>query len=259
MCGTGVSGITKLQIDIPPRKQWENGHGYCGETSIQAIVCIFVALYYGSWISQNIIRQINGGEVLIGIGSDKRTLNTLLFNYLEWNYNKEKQPQYKQYCVWLKQNLIKKYPCIITAYLYGEKDEDYDHIMPVIGIDYQTKDVYDDNDVIYFHNLFQNQITQRRLDTMMSTRKSCKKDVFDGGCIPKDVTYGLAITGIIDNSHSTLPVRLYINSWDEPNVSLGSKSKLLQGTVVVSNLIPNQKYVLLRYDTYKTVPTSGNE
>jgi hypothetical protein len=24
-------------LDIPPRLQWGNGHGYCGETSLQAI------------------------------------------------------------------------------------------------------------------------------------------------------------------------------------------------------------------------------
>ncbi|CAF1148962.1 unnamed protein product [Didymodactylos carnosus] len=252
-CNT--SRTIKVVLDIPPRKQWKNGHGYCGETSIQAI-----GLYYGSWVSQHIVRQIFGGEVLIGFGTDKRTLKTLLFTYNEWNYNKEKQPHYKQYCVWLKQNLIKKHPCITTVYLKDDDDDkDYDHIMPVIGIEYQTKDAYDGNDVLYFHNLFDNRVIQRRLDAMGSTRKSCKKDLYEGGCIPKDVAYGLAVTGIIDNDHSTLPVRLSVNSWDEPNISRGAKTKLLQGTVVVSNLRPNQKYVLLRYDDYKVVPTSGNE
>ncbi|CAF1196281.1 unnamed protein product [Didymodactylos carnosus] len=226
---------------------------------ITDISCTFVALYYGSWISQNIIRQINGGELLLGIGSEKRTLSTLLLNYIEWNNNKTKQSQYKQYCLWLKQNLIKGYPCIITVYLDGENDKDYDHIIPVIGIDYQIKNVYNKNDVLYFHNLYQNQIIKSRINTMMSTRKLCKKRTYDGGCIPRDITYGLAITGITDKNHLTLPIRLYVNSWDEPNISLGARPKILHGTIVISNLIPNRKYVLLRYDTYKTVPTSGKE
>ena len=25
-----------ILLDIPPRLQWENGHGYCGETAIQS-------------------------------------------------------------------------------------------------------------------------------------------------------------------------------------------------------------------------------
>jgi hypothetical protein len=40
-------------LDIPPRFQWENGHGFCGETSIQSI-----SLYYGSYISQNQVRKL---------------------------------------------------------------------------------------------------------------------------------------------------------------------------------------------------------
>ncbi|CAF1462459.1 unnamed protein product [Didymodactylos carnosus] len=226
---------------------------------VMSIASTFIALYYGSWISQNLIRQINGGELLVGTGSDERTLSTLLFNYIEWNYNTEKEPQYKQYCVWLKQNLIKQYPCIMTVYLNGESDKNYDHIMPVIGIDYQINNVYDGNDVLYFHNLFQNQIINRRLATEMGTRQSCKVGPYEGGCIPRDVTYGLAITGIIDKDHSTLPIKLYVNSWDEPNISLGAKPKILKGKIIVSNLISNQNYVLLRYNTYKTVPASGKE
>jgi hypothetical protein len=36
-----------VKLDIPVRLQWENDHGYCGETSIQSC-----ALYYGNYISQ---------------------------------------------------------------------------------------------------------------------------------------------------------------------------------------------------------------
>lgn len=48
-------------LPIPPRFQWENGHGFCGETSIQSI-----SLYYGNYISQNQVRKIAGSEVLVG-------------------------------------------------------------------------------------------------------------------------------------------------------------------------------------------------
>lgn len=42
-------------LSIPPRFQWENGHGFCGETSIQSI-----SLYYGNYISQNQARKLAG-------------------------------------------------------------------------------------------------------------------------------------------------------------------------------------------------------
>jgi hypothetical protein len=30
-----------ILLDIPPRLQWENGHGYCGETAIQSFGMYF--------------------------------------------------------------------------------------------------------------------------------------------------------------------------------------------------------------------------
>ena len=42
-----------VQLDIPPRLQWDNNNGYCGECSIQQI-----ALYYGTYVSQYNAREI---------------------------------------------------------------------------------------------------------------------------------------------------------------------------------------------------------
>jgi hypothetical protein len=42
-----------VQLNIPPRAQWDNNNGYCGECAIQQI-----ALYYGSYISQYNARKI---------------------------------------------------------------------------------------------------------------------------------------------------------------------------------------------------------
>lgn len=43
-------------LDIPTRLQWENGHGFCGETCIQAC-----SLYNGNYISQLEVRKLAGG------------------------------------------------------------------------------------------------------------------------------------------------------------------------------------------------------
>jgi hypothetical protein len=31
-----------ILLDIPPRLQWHNGNGYCGETSVQSIGMFFI-------------------------------------------------------------------------------------------------------------------------------------------------------------------------------------------------------------------------
>ncbi|CAF3218586.1 unnamed protein product [Rotaria sp. Silwood2] len=51
---------SSVQLDIPPRRQWSHGHGYCGETVVQMF-----GLYNGAWISQQLVRDVNHGEYLI--------------------------------------------------------------------------------------------------------------------------------------------------------------------------------------------------
>ena len=59
--GIGNENPKKVKLDIPTRLQWENGHGFCGETCIQTC-----SLYYGNYISQQMVRQIAGSETLVG-------------------------------------------------------------------------------------------------------------------------------------------------------------------------------------------------
>jgi hypothetical protein len=49
----GLWARASVQLDIPPRAQWDNNNGYCGECSIQQC-----ALYYGTYISQYRAREI---------------------------------------------------------------------------------------------------------------------------------------------------------------------------------------------------------
>ncbi|UJR19564.1 hypothetical protein I4U23_022694 [Adineta vaga] len=245
-------------LDIAPRKQWENGHGYCGETSIQSI-----GLYYGCWISQQLVRSINQGEYLItDDGNDEATLTRLHFDFERWPFEHKDKPQYKNHCLWLKNHLIEGHPCIITVFLdYDEKDDDYDHIMPAIGIEYNpSHQSYDPNDILLFYNLFDLKLIERKLsiDDMIKTRNTCKCKTSGGGCIPRDINYGYAILGIKDEQHVTLPVQLKVNLSDEPNLSTGAPPVLMQGTLIVSNLEPNREYALLRYASHRLVPKSGD-
>src|SRR5262245_57184437 len=48
-------------LDIQPREQMDAAGGYTVETSIQT-----VALYYGAYISQNLMRTTAGAPVMLG-------------------------------------------------------------------------------------------------------------------------------------------------------------------------------------------------
>ncbi|CAF1562190.1 unnamed protein product, partial [Rotaria sp. Silwood1] len=96
-----------LLLDIPPRFQWDHANGFCGEMSLQCI-----GLYYGAWISQNLVRSLNRGEYLLQPQSAKdirdplRTLTLLHFTYEEWDWRNAPQPQFDQFCRWMKRSLL---------------------------------------------------------------------------------------------------------------------------------------------------------
>ncbi|CAF2513620.1 unnamed protein product [Rotaria sp. Silwood2] len=227
-------------------------------------VCLFTGLYYGCWISQQLIRSINEGELLITDDeNDADTLDTLLFDFERWPFDNEREPQFEKYCAWLKQHLVRQHPCIIAVYVddADDKSDEYDHIMPAIGIQYSGTDhVYNPQDVILFYNLFDLKLLERQLSKkdMIKTRGACKNTTDTGGCLPQQINYGYAILGIKDEQQVTVPVRLKVNLSNEPNVSMGADPVIMQGTVVVLDLVPDRNYVLLRYNSYKQVPKSGD-
>jgi hypothetical protein len=237
-------------LDIPSRQQWPNAGGYCGETSIQSI-----GLFFGAWISEEVVRSVAGGELLLG-SNDTQALSTLHFSYSEWN-NQAAQPQFQSFMAWLKGNLAKGIPCIFAAYVTdGNNDPDYDHIMPAIGVQYDNPLGYDPNDVLVFNDNFGGRLA-RPAGGLAGTRASCALDTVHGGCIPLSVDYGVAVTGMVDLAHATLPVSITVAGSSEPNVSLGQAASAMNATVTVSGLTPGASYALLRYDDFTRVPTDG--
>jgi hypothetical protein len=247
-----TNGPSPRQLDIPPRIQWPNANGYCGETSIQSI-----ALYYGTWVSQQLARTLAGGtEVLIGTNSPQ-VLQALHLTFTQWD-NTVAQPQFQGFMVWLKNNLAIGYPAYFGAYLTdGNNDPDYDHIMPATGIAYTNLSAYDPSDVLTYNDNFGDQIV-RPASQLSATRASCSYSSTQGGCIPQDVDYGIAVTGVVDPQHVTLPVSLSVPSSSEPNVSQGASPVQMTGTVTVRGLSSGVTYSLYRYDDYTTVPSAAS-
>ncbi|CAF3985144.1 unnamed protein product [Adineta steineri] len=270
-----------ILLNIPPRLQWDNGNGYCGETALQSI-----GLYYGAWISQKLIRDINKGEYLLQPVTSNdhrkplRTLTILHFTYNEWDWINSPQPQFQNFCHWMKRSILRRHPVIFGIFLPGMSYEDYDHIVPAVGIRYQNEDQYDPHDKIIYHDLYEDRRFEKNLneDEFGATRETINDgiddddddeeesdeeesndhDEDDEGCLPLFVDYGIAITGIVDEDSVTLPVHLSVSEWDEPNPIFCEDPIEMLGTVTVNNLTIGCFYALLRYSSYKSVPTRGD-
>lgn len=243
---SGNETNTKI-LDIPPRLQWENNNGYCGEASIQT-----AALYYGTYISQNLAREIAGEELIVSENDDE-LLDALKLNYDEWDWNAS-TPQYKDYLIWAKKHLSKGHPVIMTVYVNGMDDPDYDHIVPAVG--YKSADItsFNKNDELIFNDLFQKTPFVRTFDSIWDDRSMQRNDSKYEYCIPKDVEYGVAITGVADNNNETVPVSLSIDAWDEPNVTAGENPREVHATIKISSLTEGMNYVMLKYTDYGKVP-----
>src|SRR5262249_22016680 len=202
MPDAGMATTSRL-LPSPPRQQWENADGFCGEMSIQSI-----ALYNGAWISEQVVRTVAGGELLLGV-NEQRALSALHFDYTEWNSNAP-QPQATNFLAWMKTQLQQGVPVIYAVYLTDRNnDPDYDHIVPAIGIDAMTFGDYVATDRLTSNNNFDAQIVTS-LGSLSATRQGCGKDLAHGGCVPRNVDYGVAVSGITDMQHVTLPVTMTV-------------------------------------------------
>lgn len=252
--GDGEPELAAGVLAIPPRLQWPNDHGYCGETSLQAI-----GLYYGAWISQKVIRETAGGEMLLGANAELAA-RKLRFQCEAWPGGKS-AADCSGFVVWLKSRLLDGYPAIVGVYLRGDghDDPDYDHIVPVVGVRTAQADSrrFDGRDRLVFHNNFSLEPIERPVDTLFATRSACASDVEGGGCIPKKRVYALVIKGIVDPAKATFPVRMTVERWDEPNVSLGAEPVPMRAAVTVTGLERGRTYALLRYDSVQDLPASG--
>ena len=119
-----------------------------------------------------------------------QTLSILHFTYDEWDWKNSPQPQFQDYCYWMKRSIISEHPVMFVVYLLYSHEDDYDHIMPAIGIQFRDKNQYDPEDVLLYYNLFHEKQIQRKMsrNELAATRKTCRKHGGDGGCIPVDVS-----------------------------------------------------------------------
>lgn len=247
-----VPSVYEVHLGIKPRMQWLNSNGYCGCCTIQQI-----ALYYGAWVSQDACRKTIGDkEVLVSVNDDQ-VLEALSFTYEAWPEGSP-QPQCKGYLGWIKQHLYNGSPVAITVNIEGKNKAGYDHIIPAIGFrSTEDADQYNDSDLLAYNDCLTEQEYVRRFDTLCDHYTMTGPCAGYHYCLSEQHDDGTAVTGIKDPDGVTLPVRISLTRWDEPNVTLGEAPTMLEAAITVSSLSPGKKYVLLRYDDHTKVPDRG--
>ncbi len=247
--------VTTTSLPIPPRLQWDELDGYCGECSIQQ-----AALYFGTYVSQFACRAIinpNQKSQLLVAVNDQTVLTALRLTSAKFNYNQAANPQFAGYFGWVKQHIALKRPVLIVSYVKGLSDPDYDHIMLATGFTSSNSTTYVGTDRLYFNDCYSPSANMRVASTLSDVRRMRVNGAKYEFCIPTNICYGTAITGIADTSGATLPVQLKLASWSEPDVMAGAAPATLNATVSVTGLIAGRSYSLYRYNNHLNVPTTN--
>ena len=260
---------TGVHNDIPPRLQWNANFGYCGETSF-----ISAGLYYGQWASQYEVRSIasdgtpqnrQNSQLLLG-GNALHAATIMHLDVVKWNGESASPVAFLQ---WVTQNVDARRPVIIGVYtneyrFYGKTnpragDPAYDHIVPVVAADSNSV-TFSDNGLwgpprpyLFTYSNASFARTRAQANAHAAPQYSLPAGVRD---------YGIAVTGVSDPQHETLPVRLTTNvNYEKPKMrdrsNVRPKPMPLVLTVTVSGLQAGTNYALYRYDRFSDVPNTN--
>jgi hypothetical protein len=256
-------------LDIPPRLQWNANFGYCGETSL-----ISAGLYYGQYISQYTARAVasdrtpqyrQDSQLLLGV-NDRHAAIKMHLASIVWKTASERSTD--QFLRWVQRNIERGYPVTIGVYtneyrFYGKTapragDPSYDHIVPVTSVS---------SDALTFSdNGLWNPSGKPRytfgygFGAFQRTRVQANAPGAPVYSVASDGrNYGIAISGVADANHDTLPVRLSTSvNWERPSIRNGTSVRprpmRLTLTITVSNLTPGVAYRLYRYDSLDRIP-----
>ena len=282
---------------LPPRLQWNENYGYCGEVTF-----ISAGLYYGQYLSQYDARAIASkgkpqstkkAELLLGT-NDQYAAAQMRLTGSEWTPGAHSTTD--DFLAWVKGEVIQGHPVAIGVYENWKRfyattpttatttptagDPIYDHIVVVTGISSRypltlPATYYPDDELKFSDNgLWTGGTSDEtpggeptyfftiRFDSFQATRQKANTSA-NIYSLPDAVTnYGIAITGIIDPGHETVPVRVATSlNYETPQIGKGSNTRPmampLTLAVTVTGLQPGTSYDLYRYDTVSKVPTSG--
>lgn len=265
-------------LDIPPRFQWEENFGYCGETSL-----VSAGLYYGQYASQYDVRDWasdganqarEDSQLLLGV-NDLHAAGRAQLRAERWQGSGT-----EDFLAWVKANVLAGYPVVIGVYtnerrLYGDThagagDAEYDHIVPVVGVgsNHPLTDVgyYADDTLTFSDNGLVGDDTPGGSEYLYTyafgdfpkTRADANAaDAPWYALASEGSNYGLVVEGI--DGEGTLPVRVATSvNYESPEITDGGTARpaasAVELTITVSGMEPGVDYVLYRYDDIDRVP-----
>ncbi len=267
---------------IGPRYQWNHNYGYCGEVSL-----LSAGLYYGQYISQydaraaasDLPQNRRASQLLLGVNA-LRAARVMHLTGSGWSAPRGAKST-GDFLVWVKRNVLLGRPVAIGIFMnqfrfYGNRNPragspQYDHIVPVLGIDSghpRDDRGYYPRDVITFSDNGEWSAGRRNAQYFFSyafgafqrTREEANArhgPVYSLSDESRD--FGIAIAGVNDLDHETLPVRVTTNlNYELPQIAEGSGKRPapehLVLTVTVSGLKRGEKVNLYRYNALGKIP-----
>lgn len=276
--------------DLPPRLEWDQNSGYCGEVSL-----IVAGLYYGQYCSQFTARALGApgipqyspaAQLLFGTTADQAA-SSMSLNLFDWRGGTS-----QEFLAWVKARVVDGFPVIIGIFnneylMYGqlnpeEGDPEYDHIVVVYGVGSQTPltdTSYYDTDVLYFHDhglwsAFRNPPFNFSAQFGSFLLNRIQANALDGplySLINNGTNVGCYIQGVTDFDNDTLPVNLKASiNYEIPEIVQGD---YLENPPWQSNVPPppipmtltatltiadqTDSYNLYLYNDFSLVPTSN--
>jgi hypothetical protein len=270
---------------IPPRIQWNENYGYCGETSF-----ISAGLYYGQYLSQYDARAIAStyetpprpqsnasSQLLLGVNASYAA-SQMHLTYAEPTPSQRSTAS--SFLQWVKGEVIQGYPVAIGIYENSRRfqnptagDADYDHIVDVTGITshhpltlpatYYPTDVLTFNDNGLWTGGGQQNTFTYPFATFQATRRQANAKTAHIYSLPDAVRdHGIALTGVADQDQETVPVRVATSvNYEHPDIGHRSNKRptpmALTLTVTVSGLHAGAVYNLYRYNSIGSVPNTA--
>lgn len=257
----------EVLLDIPARKMWgwDEGHGYCGETSFQSAL-----LYYGNYVTQEKVRYADGNkELLIGVHDEKAAKN-LLLTYEAFDFEEEDNPHATTFLDFVMKHVRAGAPVVAGWFLKKNNgDEDYDHIMPIVGFkgsNNGSKRSPPTSAAITYNDLY---VTSAHSvvagSDAFKTRKQCTtkspRQPYSY-CLPVEANYGIALTGNVDPEGMLYRTILRADKVSEPDWGaedgLDETPEQQTFAATVYGLTVGEEYSLLRFDSVSSLENSRN-
>jgi len=272
-------------LNAAPRKQWGDSGGFCGSVSIQVI-----GLSYGVYHSQDVIRKQAGPGTPPGHGDEEEgyeilhsniegALDKLGLTYNSWDWERQQQPQGKEYLSFMKENLAKGSGIVQFVLCKGDRHNSYgpvhdpvpyDHIEPFFKLyskhPLNDTSFYADDVVVHGSDYSPDGEANlgyfRTFDSLLDDKRmegNCA-DAGDGygknemyPCIYDVKTYGYAIDGVKAAGVDDVPVSVLVDTTDEPDIREDEPPGALTATLVLEE----GSFTVYRFDGLETFPQAG--